>query len=262
MTKARETEKPPAEILTPIEADLASVRSMSTDELREELRRSLQMTADNLRRIASIVRTLEERGEDLSALRIGLMPYLRQIAYGQVMPEIVVRYAESPMLVRTISQLPMPDQQRLAKGDPIPLAVGSPGTPLDHRMVDPIYLRRDQVSLVFARDHIRTIEEQKIILENRLPKPDDNRDRDGSSSKRVRPDRKRGGITIGRIFAPTAEVVTALSELRGVDSESGERTKTVPVQLTDEEHRRLKTRSVETDVSMTDLIRRALARPD
>jgi hypothetical protein len=247
----------PTEVLSPIQADLATVRTMTTDELRAELSRALQMTADHLRRVAAVVRTLEERGEDLAGLKIGLMPYLRQIAYGQVLPEIVVRYAESPLLVRQISQLPMPDQERLAKGEPLPLAVQRAGEPPDHRMVDPVYLRRDQITLVFARDHIRTVEEQIVILENR-PARDGRADGKSTSRGRVRADRKRGGVTIGRVFAPAVDVVTALSDLRGDDSDEGERTKTVPVPLSDEEHRRLKTRSAETDVPMTDLIRRAL----
>jgi hypothetical protein len=69
---------------------------LSTVELRQELIKSLGITADNLVRLAWIVRLLEEKGEDLSDLKLGLLTHLRKIAYGQVLPELVVRFASSP----------------------------------------------------------------------------------------------------------------------------------------------------------------------
>ena len=243
------------EVLTGIDAELASIRELDNESLRKQLSEALKLTAQSLLRLAAIIRTLEERGEDLSGLRIGLLPYLRQIAYGQVLPETVIRYAESPMLVQAISRLPLPDQRRLATGEAVPFALRKGDGSVDHRLVDPLLLRREQVNLIFVRDHIRTVEEQIAVLEAR---PQADAATVPASRAKVQADRKRGGIQIGRVFAPANEVTTALAELVGPDSDETDRTATVNLKLTEEEHRRLKTRSAEIDVPMGTLVRRAL----
>ncbi len=237
--------------------ELDNLRALSTEDLRRELARSLRMTAESLVRLALIVRSLEERGDDLSDLKIGLMPYLRQIAYGQVLPEVVMRYAEQPMLVRAISALPFPDQEHLSNGGKVAMALRHDDGSLDHRLVDPLYMDRKQVRLVFARGRIRPPEEQIVLIESgprpapKLPPTE--------SLGGIKIDYKRRGLVIGRRFASAATVTMALAKLAApTDDDDVERTKSVPVPLTDAEHRRLKTRSAETDIAMTDLIRRAL----
>ena len=72
------------ELLTQRVDDLAeSIREelagMTVKQLKDQLARQLEMSAENLTRLALTIRELENRGEDLSDLKLGLMPYLRRM---------------------------------------------------------------------------------------------------------------------------------------------------------------------------------------
>lgn len=94
----------------------SSVAHASTPELKSELARLLGFTAENLVRLAIITAELEKRGEDLSELKIGLLPLLRQIALGKLHPQIVVMFAGEPMMLRDIGKLPLFQQQEIVDG--------------------------------------------------------------------------------------------------------------------------------------------------
>ena len=233
-------------------AELKKLNDLPTDRLKDELGKSLQLTSNHLVRLATIVRVLEERGEDLSELRIGLLGYLRRIAYGQVLPEVVVRYAEFPLLIQRIAALPLPEQQRLGAGEPVKVMVAKD----DHRLVDPLKMTRDQVGQVFARDHIRDEAEQLQLLQERTGRQ---RERKLPARRRVRADLERGGIVIGRVYADAGDVLAALGELKGMPKEGGnDETVQRPVSLSDAEWRRLKVLAVKSGTSMSALVRRAL----
>jgi len=243
--------QPPAELV-----------QMSTDKLRAALTAALARTVAQLTKLAWIVRILEERGEDLTDLRLGLMPYLRQIAYGQVLPEVVVRYAEHHALIRAISALPLPDQERLAKGEHVQLAVRRPDGTADHRMVDPLHLVRDQVSRVFARGRLRTLEEQIVLLEAAPAKPAAGTAPTTVSGVHV--DRKRRGLRIGRKFVAVAAVTEALALLSGPadpapesDDDDG-RTVQFGFMLTEAEYDRIREAAHQGRTKMSTLTRQAL----
>lgn len=239
-----------------IEATAAELAAMDSETLRRELAEGLRLTARHLLRLALIVRTLEERGEDLSDLRIGLLGHLRRIAHGQILPEIVVRYAESPALLRRIETLPMPDQRRLAKGEGVQLAVRAPDGSITHRLVDPLHLSYDQVRLVFGPRGIRDEAEQAIMLDRQRPKPSSRTHKVG----RITADPERQVLKIGRTAVPVADVVQALAALRGGDPEEESDTleSLVNVRLTESEHLHIKRLALDGNTSMNSLIRRAL----
>lgn len=241
---------------TAIEKIQQELHELSTVELRDQLAGQLQLTADHLLRLALIIRELEDRGEDLSNFRLGLMPYLRQIAYGQVAPEIVVRYAGFPSLIQRVSRFPMPDQVRIASGEPVPLVVLR-GEKTDVRQVDPLHLTREQLHQVFAQDHIRSVSEQAVIAEQRLlepPKPV------RTKRSRVKADPERSGIRIGRAFGALEEVLAALAQLSEADyDETSEGEATLVIKLSAAQHQQLKVRAARSSASMNDLARRALA---
>jgi hypothetical protein len=210
------------------------------------------VSAAHLRRLAVIVRLLEERGENLADLRIGLLPYLRQIAHGQVLPEVLVRFAQSPWIVRLVSSLPLPDQKKLADGERIEL-VFRRDTGFDKRLVDPLAMTRDQVLLAFDRNRLRSEEEQVLILEQKKPR------RDASRTAKISVDKRTNNVRIGRASAPIDDVVAAIAESRGDDEEDDtDRTKPIMVHLSDAEHQTLKLASTKIGVPMAVLHRRAL----
>jgi hypothetical protein len=239
-------------------ADLAT---MTTQELRAAMTAAMARTVEQLARLAWIVRILEERGEDLTDPRIGLMPYLRQIAYGQTLPEVVIRYAERPALVKAISALPRPDQQRLASGEPVPLAIRREDGTVEQRMVDPSHLVGEQVGRVFARDRIRTIDEQVIMIEARAYSSP----RDPTlTAAGITVDRKRRGLVIGRRFVPVAAVVEALGALAETDDSTADqehddnRTAQLNLMLTPDEYTRIREAAHVGHSKMSRVARQAL----
>jgi hypothetical protein len=95
---------------------IAELRTLSTEDLRQQLIDRLGLTAESLLRTACLVAVLEERGEDLSGLKIGLLNHLRKMAAGKLLPEIVVQFAGNGKLINRISELAIADQRRILAG--------------------------------------------------------------------------------------------------------------------------------------------------
>jgi hypothetical protein len=241
------------------------------EALRQELIQQTRKTAEGFLRLAWIVRLLEERGDDLSGLRFSLIPHLRRIAYGQLLPELLVRFGSHPSLLRRVSLLPIPDQKRLVERQSVELAVlvidpENGEVPVyTKREADPGKLLGPQIFQVFGPDRLRSYAEQCLFL-------DDARTRTPPTSPvlntgRVRADLDRGGLILGRTFVPQAEVLEALGRLRpetaaatataATPAESEERMQ-VPVPMSQAEHKALKRRALDNGVPMTELIRRAM----
>jgi len=234
-----------------------SLQDHSVDDLRRMLAEGMQETADSIRRVAMIVRELEDRGEDLTDLKLSMLTHLRRVAYGQLAAEAVVRFGGYPLLLQKISQYPLPDQRRLASGHAIELAVVTDGK-IDYRKADPLHLSGEQVRLVFANDHIRRPEEQAAILSDPAKTPVKRRVR---QVKRIKIERERGGLIVGRAFVSHADVLSALAELAGdpIDNEESDDSTPLPVPLTEAEKHHLKVRAAQSGSTMTTLVRRALA---
>jgi len=232
-----------------------TLESMTTDELRAELSRSLAKTAAELLRLAKIVRTLEERGEDLEDLKIGLLNYLRLIAYDQLAPEVVVRFGGSPLTLRMVASLPLPDQRSLASGGSVTLVVKRPDGVFDKRLADPAKLTPGQLRQIFGRNQLRTEQEQILLLEDRRePKT-----KEKAKNQTISPDKKRGGVVVGRKFIPTGKVLEALADLGSgetVDPTSAD--SQILIRVTEEEHDILKHRAIDAKTTLNAMLRRAL----
>jgi len=235
-------------------ADLAT---LDVAGLRRELVASLSLTAAHLTRLAWIVRLLEERGEDLSDLRIGLLDYLRRIAHGQVLAELVARHAASPALLRTLAALPLPEQARIAGGGQVTLVVRGTDGKFDRRLADVARMTRGQVAQVFGPSGLRDEPEQILLLEGRPPSRETGATSPPGRGK-VEVDRVRGGLLVGKLFVPAGEVVLALAGLKG-DPDGSPADVGVSVKLTEAEHVALKNASTRSGASMNVLVRRALA---
>ena len=196
---------------------LDQLMEMSVPELRRKLTECLSRTVDELKEAANIVRALEEKGEDLSDLRSGLFNYLRLIAYDQLLPEVVVRFAGSPALMRNVAALPLPDQKRLADGGQIELAVRR-GTKFDTRNVAPVDLNKEQFHQVFAGGRIRSVQEQMAQLEAR-PEPEEP-EVIITRPSRITSDPLHATMKIGRYTLTVEEVVKAFSGLAPINRDA------------------------------------------
>lgn len=232
----------------------AELLALSTEALRAELAQQMQATAQHLLRLAWIVRILEDRGEDLSGLMVPLLDYLRRIAYGQVLPEVVVRFADQPLLLAAVASLPIPDQRPFAEGQPLRLVVPVPeaqGGGWTHRLVPPARLGKAGVSQAFDRGRLRSEGEQKEWLLAQASRSATRGQRHVQRGK-ARADRSTGEIVVGRSRAPLADVLAAAADLKG-PAEEGDRTEACVVLLTEGEHRRLETRAAEGGTTMAEL---------
>jgi hypothetical protein len=154
------------DLLNDDQAD-ADLERMSPDQLREELYRCLGFTTMGVRRAARIFKRLEDLGEDVDKLRVSTARFLRLVANGQMLPEVLVRFAGSSVLMGHIARLPLPDQQRVCQGEPVPLVVFSAGGEVTTLQVMPENLTRAQLRQVFALGVIADLAQQRAYLEDR-----------------------------------------------------------------------------------------------
>jgi hypothetical protein len=177
------------------------------DELFAEIRRRASLTAENLLHLAILVVMAEKRGygERLQQMRWTLLPYLRRIAYGQVRPQLVADFAGSSGVLRKLTALPLPEQDRVLKGG-IPV-VFREGGQTQKRTVPVAKMSYQEINQVFATDHIRDEGEQLSYLTSR-PAPIEVKATAGYLI-----DRKRRGIVVSGVFISRKEMQAALKEL-------------------------------------------------
>lgn len=141
--------------------EYAKLERLDDDALDRELLSTLETTARTFVRLALIVRLKEERGQDLSSLRIGMIDALRRIAYGQLLPEVLERFGTKPALLKRVAAVPIPDQRKCLAEDGIKFATVENGKPT-HVLMSPTRMDARQLKQVFAPDHLRDVDEQVV----------------------------------------------------------------------------------------------------
>jgi hypothetical protein len=243
--------------LTPVKlVDAIDLSGMTTEALKAELASVLGIAARDLVRLAAVWAELERRGEDLSALRSGLLAYLPRIAAGVVLPETVVRFMGQPALLRKIAGLPPDSQRRLTDGDGVLVAERS-DSGWTHRLVPAHRLSASQVWQVFDEKNqcIRTETEQQALLTAPAARQTNRRP---SNRGKFKADPEHGVVYFGRQPVEPADMVAALADLKGDGEELGEDAVSVSASITPAEHKKLKRRSDRSGASMSTLIRDAL----
>jgi hypothetical protein len=125
-----------------------------------------------------------------------------------------------------------------------------PSGKLDHRLADPIKMGRDQITQVFAADHLRDEQEQILWLQGRKKDP-----RRPKFNSRIRVDRERGVLTCRD--ATQGEVLEALGELRP-NTPEGPKEEEVSCKVSKAAKRELKMRAARENCAVSDLLSRAL----
>jgi len=146
-----------------------SFEQMSSDRLKEMLVEKFEATIERIVEIASIVRVLENRGEDLDELKIGMIDWFRRVAYGQVLPEVLINYGDNQKLLKKISNLPIPDQKRISSGESVEVLAYVDGAATE-RKVSPYDMTNKEINQVFCNGKIRSLSEQRGYLEEKKPR--------------------------------------------------------------------------------------------
>lgn len=170
------------------------------EHLKRELISIVDSEAASLLRKAQIIKELEESGENFSEWKrpIPFFNYLRRIACGQMLPEVLVRFGGNAEALNRISQLPLQDQKRLADGEQLKLLFYKEDGTLDQQSVDPAEVNGKTLRRLIAKDnHILSEGEQSLALREWQMK------RQKKSHKRTRAsvagcllDWERGGIDV------------------------------------------------------------------
>lgn len=187
--------------------EIDNFRKMDVDSLKKELVNQMGVSVTHLVRLASIVRVLEEKGENLAALRLGMLNRLRQIAYGQLLPDVVVALQASPLLLTRVATLPLPDQKQIVEQGYVEVAE----TDLEQsRRVPLLALARNEIMQVFGKDEIRGLDAQRNYLRTHQPRRAQAQQVDAEG---IRVDRKAGGIRVGGVLISRRDLARYLAEL-------------------------------------------------
>jgi hypothetical protein len=138
----------------------------SNEDLLGQFWNVFRATAHNYLQMAACLRMIKENGGDLSEPRQrlnGFFVMLERIAYGQMVADVLVRFGGKLNVAQRIATLPIEEQKQILK-DGVKLLVYAPNGGRSTMSVDPGELRKEQLSQVFARDHIRSESEQALHL--------------------------------------------------------------------------------------------------
>lgn len=224
--------------------NVTDLTSFSTEELRQALVQTIEVSALHILRMAFIWRELERRGVDLSDLRTGLFEHLPAIAAGRLDAGLVVRLAGKPSLLRRVQALPITEQRALAERGVVPIARLS----ADGRAIT------EQVPI----ERLNAAQVNRVFINGRIVDPA--RQAAGRAPKEA-PEPKvqwlPGGIVrIGRAKVRLGDILAAMPEPQPQTHAGGG--KPLALNLDEEQSRRLKARAALAGLSMQDYVVRSL----
>jgi hypothetical protein len=193
-----------------LQKDLDAIDAMTDpQEVLRLLEENLCMSLRGVIRAAALVRQAEKMKLDLSHLHSPRLEYLRNVACGQLLPQIFFSYQDRMEIVKKIAALPLPDQQRIAEGKGVKLFDLQGGM----KEPDPRFLTSFEVRQVFGKHGLRTEADQIIYLREQQEK------RPGPAPRpEIVVDRKHGGIIVriegaAEKFIPVSDLLRYASEL-------------------------------------------------
>lgn len=195
---------------TPVPSGMADdyrrMKRLSDELLDAELSETLELTARHFFKLAAIVRLKEERGHDLS--EIPMIGYLRQIAYGHLLPDVVAHYAgDKPFIVRALAKLPVVDQAKAIK-EGVEIGVVRSGGRFDRVRVALKDLQPEQAKAVFTPTGMLSAEQQ--VSRYRFAKP--------AAVREERPEQAPYTIERGRLVVRRPVTLSKRELLRIIDS--------------------------------------------
>jgi hypothetical protein len=163
--KTSDTAKSNAIDMTAMEIEL---RPRSTEDLKFVFHECYAGAANFIAKAAVCVKLLQERGENLHG--IPLVGTFRRIATGQIVPELVWKYHDSPNR-HIVERLPLDDQRRLVREETIEVVEPKTEGGFTKRMVDLTTAPTDVARLVIGPAGIRSLEDQMAYLGAQKARP-------------------------------------------------------------------------------------------
>lgn len=193
------------------ELELQRLDALSNEELKAEFEHCRNDFADNLIRLACLVKVAHRRGLVLDGIPGDFKAVLLQIADRQLDAEAYRRfYGTVPG--RYMNRLPLPEQERLAAGGKVKVYVFEGGK-VDSRDVDPLLLNLDEARQVFGPQGMRNAAAQRSYLEG-LSK----RKRPVPLASRIVPNKRKHCVEVWigeqKVEIGSKELATLLAQLQ------------------------------------------------
>lgn len=200
-------------IIKPARHHIANnIKDMDTPCLIGELKRVLTFTVDNIAYLGEIWRELDYRGVDLSAHRQGMGRFLPLIASGQLAPEAMLKFIGNMTILRSIQNLPINEQKKLAAGKKIKIAELTMDGCVTKKEIEAEKLTPAQAKIVFDYGRIRPIDEQENMIAGAISSVERKKRKKEPAARKysVNVDIKAKTIKIGKMSVPTEVVIDAL----------------------------------------------------
>jgi hypothetical protein len=180
------------------------LKALTTDDLRRELVRGLNLSAEALNHVAAVWHELEARGECLAEFRSGIGRNIPLIAAGRLAAEAVVAFIDRPATLKALEGLPLDRQRELAAGGSVHVLAPGSSQPVTTTLAA---MPAAAVRLVFCGGIERSPDEQRAAVVVR-PKANAEKGR----TFRVQVDRLRRTVKVGNVSVPLESVLAALAE--------------------------------------------------
>jgi hypothetical protein len=237
---------------------VADVALLSVKELYSELAKQVTTTAESIYRTAQIWTELEKRGQDLSKFKnASLSKYYYHIATGELLADLVVTFLDKPYVLNAVLGAPLALQRKLLDGYKIKIYVPGQAKPGELTLDE---MPRTYVDIAFSDGKILGPDKQKAALQVK------NRPKISTVKRRLRTrvlvNKAKNTVTIGQTSADIGNVIDALSQAGGAAKEvvetAGRQAKVLATKVTDEEYARIEQLSKEYNISVQEMVRKAV----
>lgn len=145
------------------------VDSLGKEELLAAFEKLSLQTEENLYKLACLYVRAKREGWEIetpSCISSSILRALDAIYCGTLDAGVMCKYLAYPGFINRIKCYPIEEQQRLAKADGLEVVVFDSNGGFTDRMLPYATMAPEQKKQVFARDHVRTKQEQIAFLEN------------------------------------------------------------------------------------------------
>lgn len=179
-----------------------------TKSLIGQLTRLTDRTADTIKEAASILQELKARKLRHPLMRDGVLLYYAEIASDQLSARAALAFAGVHTILKRIVSLPLAQQDSLADGKEISIAVHNSKGEIINENRTLIQLTAAQLDMALAAGSVRSFTEQKKILAARRP-----RARRSRSPIKIRADAASGEIICGQLRFKPNDLAAAMKIL-------------------------------------------------
>jgi hypothetical protein len=134
--------------------------AMSQADLLCIIQTHTKRMADEVLILARAFVAYESKGGDVEAVTRWMREYLVGVAQGMILPDVLVRFAESRYLINRIAAMPIKDQLAVIEGGTVEVIVGETDGGIEMADKNPLDLNVREISQVFSPDGIRDSKQQ------------------------------------------------------------------------------------------------------